>query len=197
MNEVNNRQVILKVGAEGGSITVWGREASMGRWLFAVGTNESAILELLNDEDAVTFQPPVLRWTDSWEEALERLNSYPWPQLYPLEVHPAFRDRVRDAFQGRHHVGSLANKWDAFLATRKGDSELRIQSKKGTKIRSVDDWKKYAPPKREYQWQDGRSAKKLAKAFFRNGKPRFPEELHAILNGNCPGGSFTIERVVA
>lgn len=117
MNELNYRQVILEVGAEGGSITLWGREASTGRWLFAVGTNESAAMELLDDEDAVTFETPDLRWTDNWQEAVKCLDAYPWQRLCPLVVHPEFRDRIRNVLQGKHLEGPYAERWEAMCGS--------------------------------------------------------------------------------
>ena len=58
---------------------------------------------------------------------------------------------------------------------------MRI-SKSGHEIRSVDDWLKYAPPKMgERQWKDGRSAKELARSWFRKESACPPEELRLIL----------------
>jgi hypothetical protein len=54
--------------------------------------------------------------------------------------------------------------------------------KSGPEIRSVEDWFKYAPPKMgKFHWKDGRSAKELARCWFRNGTPKPPEELAALL----------------
>src|SRR4029077_6404491 len=58
---------------------------------------------------------------------------------------------------------------------------MRI-NKSGHEIRSVEDWFRYAPPKmRERQWKDKRSAKELAKSWFRNGTPNPPVELVALM----------------
>src|SRR5258708_35648364 len=52
-------------------------------------------------------------------------------------------------------------------------------------IRSVEDWFKYAPPKMgERQWKDGRSAKELARSWFRKELPCPPEEMHRLLEWN-------------
>jgi Domain of unknown function (DUF6946) len=49
-------------------------------------------------------------------------------------------------------------------------------------IRSVDDWFKYAPPKMgSRHWKDGRSAKELAKSWFRKGFACPPEEMRLLL----------------
>jgi hypothetical protein len=61
-----------------------------------------------------------------------------------------------------------------------GDS-LRIH-KSGRDILSVEDWFKYAPPKKGgLQWKDNRSAKGLAQSWLRGGTPKPPEELVALL----------------
>src|SRR5271155_5630255 len=63
---------------------------------------------------------------------------------------------------------------------------MRI-SKSGHEIRSVDDWFKYAPPKMgERQWKDGRSAKELARSWFRETYPCPPEEMRLLLRRAFP-----------
>jgi hypothetical protein len=58
---------------------------------------------------------------------------------------------------------------------------MRI-NKSGHEIRSVEDWFRYAPPKMgERQWKDKRSAKELAKSWFRSGTPNPPVELVALM----------------
>jgi hypothetical protein len=60
---------------------------------------------------------------------------------------------------------------------------MRI-SKSGHEIRSVDDWFKYAPPKMGARhWKDGRSAKELARSWFRTEFASPPEELRLLLEG--------------
>lgn len=49
-------------------------------------------------------------------------------------------------------------------------------------IRSVEDWLKYAPPKKGIlQWKDKHSAKELAKSWFRKESACPPEEMRQIL----------------
>lgn len=62
-----------------------------------------------------------------------------------------------------------------------GEKRLRIH-KSGHGIHSVEDWFRYAPPKRrELQWKDKRSAKELAQSWLRNGAPNPPDELVALI----------------
>jgi hypothetical protein len=66
---------------------------------------------------------------------------------------------------------------------------VRIE-KSNQEIRSIDDWFRLSPPKRgEYHWKDGRSAKELARAYFRHDGPSIPEELADLLAPLLPTGS--------
>lgn len=49
--------------------------------------------------------------------------------------------------------------------------------KDGVPIVSIDDWKRLAPPKAEYQWVPGRSAYELANAWCFGASPTVPTEL--------------------
>jgi hypothetical protein len=61
-----------------------------------------------------------------------------------------------------------------------------IRTNNGNHIHSVEDWFTFSPPaKGVVQWKDGRSAKELAKAWFRTGKAEMPTELTALLD-SCP-----------
>ena len=53
-------------------------------------------------------------------------------------------------------------------------------SKNGQMINSLDKWSKFAGPMREEHWNDGRSAKELAK-YILDGKGTFPIEIEKIL----------------
>jgi hypothetical protein len=54
--------------------------------------------------------------------------------------------------------------------------------KSGHEIRSVEDWFMYAPPKMgELQWEDRRSAKELARSWFRKEEVCPPEEMRLLL----------------
>lgn len=70
---------------------------------------------------------------------------------------------------------------------------MRIISKSGEEIRSVDDWFAKAPPKQGARhWKDYRSAKELAKSWFRTPIPSPPEELAAFLQKSFPYCGVTL-----
>jgi hypothetical protein len=70
---------------------------------------------------------------------------------------------------------------------------MRIFSQCGEQIMSVEDWLAKAPPKRGIrQWKDYRSAKELAKSWFRMPDPSPPQELLLFLQRSFPLGDVTL-----
>jgi hypothetical protein len=65
---------------------------------------------------------------------------------------------------------------------------MRLQ-KSDCEVRSLDDWRRSAPPKkRRLHWKDGRSAKELARSWLRLGYPAPPLELVDILETTFGSG---------
>lgn len=93
------KQAIVELGAEGGSLLLYGIESPAG-WSFRV---ESTAVELFDEEDDVALiERP---WVVTWRAALKQLDTNPWTQLVPLSVHPDFRNRVVKALQTRQKKG--------------------------------------------------------------------------------------------
>lgn len=92
--------IIVKVGVEGGSLTLWGRKQA-GRWSFATQSSWS----LDDDGDAVAPRSKRLQWVSSWSDALAALDAHPWAQFYAVEVHAEFRAQVRQAVEARLAAG--------------------------------------------------------------------------------------------
>jgi hypothetical protein len=82
--EPNKSEVIVEVGGEGGSITLYGVRTERG-WCFSRESIDWTP-ELL-DEERVHKRSSVV---DNWEAALDLLDRYPWPKLVPIAVHPEF-----------------------------------------------------------------------------------------------------------
>jgi hypothetical protein len=93
-NNIAGIQLILEVGADGGSIMLFGRKSGSG-YLFTVTTNEAALLD-----DIEHHSVPARPWVP-WGEALQQLDTYPWVRLYPLSVHPEFQSAVKAALKER------------------------------------------------------------------------------------------------
>jgi hypothetical protein len=87
-------EVILELGAEGGSLTLVGTKAAHG-WRFRMIRDESTLRDLLSEEDCEGLElQSESSWVDSWEAALALFDKYPWHLLYPLRVHPHFVTQI-------------------------------------------------------------------------------------------------------
>ncbi len=86
---------VLEIGAEGGSITLYGSKDANGEWWFSRHTDERTMKDLLTEEDQIGLEfESFSERAKGWEGALKILSRYPWPCLYPLYVHPEFADSV-------------------------------------------------------------------------------------------------------
>lgn len=86
------KEVVLKVGAEGGSITLT-RDRTGGQPRYFLEREESTMWSLLDEDDggppAPPPRPPPPELVGATlAEALEALARYPWFLLMPLRVHP-------------------------------------------------------------------------------------------------------------
>jgi hypothetical protein len=106
---VGDWQVILELGAEGGSITLCGMETE-GGWFFS--RNVSDWSPELIGEESIQYKSRVV---DSWEAAVALLDQYPWQRLFPLMVHPKFSERiwlaVRDRLEKDQASGRYLDSW--------------------------------------------------------------------------------------
>lgn len=71
---------------------------------------------------------------------------------------------------------------------------MRIE-KDGHIIRSIEDWGKYAGPKRRDQWKEGRSACELARSWCGSGEPATPPELRELLDSRPETAGITVDCV--
>jgi endonuclease/exonuclease/phosphatase family metal-dependent hydrolase len=93
MNWIN----VLELCGEGGSITLQGRKNENGTWSFKRLTNESAMADLLSEEDAEGLEfKSESKVVEGWDNAIKMLSKrYPhWANLYPTELYPEFADSV-------------------------------------------------------------------------------------------------------
>ena len=95
-------KTIVEIGGEGGSIRLQGRRGAAGAWQFRLGTNEAALYDMLGEEPPPPKEVP---WVSSWDEALALLDRYPWPLLYPLQVHAEFKEAVFAAIEAHERGG--------------------------------------------------------------------------------------------
>ena len=91
-----NGAVIVKVGGEGGGMTLLGRRASDNEpWSFALNV-QSADCLLEEERDGAPAAPPRPEpepvWVSTWPEAVGLLDRFQWAKLIPIEVHAEFRE---------------------------------------------------------------------------------------------------------
>jgi hypothetical protein len=89
------KEIIVEIGAEGGSITLFGvRDGVKWRYHMSVAdwTPELIDQERLQHDSDGAF---------SWEGALRLLDRYPWQALSRVRVHPEFRKKIWTAVQKR------------------------------------------------------------------------------------------------
>lgn len=99
-----NREVVVEVCAEGGSITLFRENAEDG-WRFWVETDETATCEMLSEEDQEGVSPGSRsQLVSSFDNALAQLDRYPWSRLSPVLVHQEYRGAVLTAVRTR--IGS-------------------------------------------------------------------------------------------
>jgi len=98
LNEIPGREIVLQVGAEGGSLTIVRYHVSGEKWRFAIIRDESTLADFLGDEDQEDLFE-VLDPIATFEDAIALINKYPWPNLYPLVVHPEYSNRVMEIIE--------------------------------------------------------------------------------------------------
>src|SRR5262249_7031765 len=90
-------EIILKIGAEGGTVTISRERIAEKNWQFRTKLDETTLYDMLSDEDrsGMTVKDFArTEYTLTFQEALKRLDVYKWFRLYPIDVHPEFLDTV-------------------------------------------------------------------------------------------------------
>jgi hypothetical protein len=135
---------ILEVGFEGGSIAILASQKPDGRWEYRVRTNESAMCDMLSEEDRADLGPAVTtqgKW-GTFCEALRPLDHHEWYRAYPLVVHPEFREVVLLAVRERGGIEAQA------LWRRRMEGNMVLQSNSPATIEIV---KQVAPSEEEWR----------------------------------------------
>lgn len=115
--------VVLKVGAEGGDVTLVGRKSTDEAWQFARATEDQMEALFGEDGEAISAESA---WVETWEAALKLMDRYRWAMLYPVKIHAEFVDRVKVAVKERlvneeasRHVEWVKGKWERVLRERR------------------------------------------------------------------------------
>ncbi len=94
-DHINDWAIVVQLGAEGGSLTLYGMQTERG-WVFY--RNLIDWTPELMDEEWIQHKSLTV---NSWDAAVALLDQYAWQRLSPLMVHPEFSERVRSAARDR------------------------------------------------------------------------------------------------
>jgi len=118
MASKNKMEIILKIGGEGGSLTLIGKKVSGDSWRFRMERDERTIKQFLSEDDLEGISDADFNeksgWVDSFSRALDLLSRYPWLMLYPLKVHPEFREPLLAEVERRGGHGQV-ERWTRIL----------------------------------------------------------------------------------
>jgi hypothetical protein len=108
MRNMVKQELVLKIGAAGGSLSVWSVNAKDGTRSFVVKRDESTLRAFMDEEDAngLSFDSET-ELLHSFADALIALGRDPWHLFSPLFVHQDFIDPVLAAvlnFGGEEEV---------------------------------------------------------------------------------------------
>jgi hypothetical protein len=91
----NKLELILEVGAAGGTISLWSINTKDSAPSFIITTDESTLREFMDDDDAkgISFKRKSAL-LHSFSDALVALEKYPWYNLKLLFVHQDYIDPI-------------------------------------------------------------------------------------------------------
>jgi hypothetical protein len=124
-------QIIVDIGAEGGSLTVFGQKNAAGEWKFGEKRDETTLYDSEEDPDGTDFKHfyETTGCILTFGEAIARLDRYRWFRLYPLEVHPEFLDAV--LLEVRMRGGEVEEaRWRETLAEKTPWCRAAVQTQK-------------------------------------------------------------------
>lgn len=99
-SKANSKEVILKIGGEGGTLIIQRFRASDGAWKFIFTTDESTMADFLDEEDQIDLVKKYPQ-VDTFEEALQIMNKYPWHKLHVITLHQEYVSIVQSEKQKR------------------------------------------------------------------------------------------------
>lgn len=115
--------VIFSLGGEGGSIDILGERTDQG-WRYCFERNESALVDLLDEEDRDLIDMLVhkSRWHDTLNDVLNSLNPS-YLTLRPIEVNPIFARQIWNWLSSASK--EIQNiKWDSWARLLKRDNPV-------------------------------------------------------------------------
>lgn len=121
-----NWQTIMKIAAEGGTITLEGRQLRNRSWRFRVMTNEPDFIEEFFTKHELkelhSARSGIFR---EFQDAIAMLDDTygSWANFYPLEVNPDFRDHIAVLVKERCPAIAQLSEWEcAFRGTKHSEA---------------------------------------------------------------------------
>lgn len=99
----DNNELIIEVGAEGGSLSIRKRVAN-GKDVFVFTYSEcmSEFMDMLSDEPSSYQVTHYVKESDSFEKLFKKyMNKYEWYQLYLVEASPEYGKTIADLLVGK------------------------------------------------------------------------------------------------
>lgn len=99
----NEPETVLEIGAEGGSLAIVRQRNERGTWEYWCLRDETIMLDLLSEDDIGNRDDLYDKSArmSCFEDALLRLDTYPWHSLYPMMVSDEFTDSVLQEVEKR------------------------------------------------------------------------------------------------
>jgi hypothetical protein len=120
-------KIIVEVGAEGGSLTIEGKNYGDTGWQYRMVRNEAALADFCVDDQGLYHIDGLFEQTDycdSFGEAFKLFDRYPnWVDLYVVEVHPDFVEEVLAEVRSRGGTSAEA-RWREALERQRSESEF-------------------------------------------------------------------------
>lgn len=116
-------EMVLELAAEGGSLGIRRALGAGGEWRFTVIRDESALADLLDEEDqqGLSFSDES-ETVDSISTALALMNDHQWHLLVPLQLHSDYASEIM-AEVVRRGGPRDEKRWQSALARRSTDRE--------------------------------------------------------------------------
>jgi hypothetical protein len=92
--ESSTPETVLEVGAEGGTLAIVRQPNERGTWDYWCLRDETTVLDVL-PEDEIENRDDLFEefaHVEKFEDALLRLDKYPWFRLFPMKVSAEFAD---------------------------------------------------------------------------------------------------------
>jgi hypothetical protein len=129
---VGKAELLLKIGAEGGFIAVYGGPPQDPQSRFRLAVIDQTPTFLSEEEGGAALRRDS-GWLPTWADLITALNRYPWPNLHVVYVHPAARRLLWSALEsyaaqsGPPARASALERWRQYCLATDGSESIDNQ----------------------------------------------------------------------